>query len=163
MRWALCSLPGLLRSGLTSTRLTAEPASCACVHLPTESSRGIEVLLHLPSHFSPLPGLSFVVTAAFSLTLCCHGWHGACGLVSSMSCALPCPASLCCSHLPDSGNTVLYCRPSVLVPLPSTLSLSSPSQTQKGKKNCENGMLTDKPTQLSEASMSVFWMFLFTS
>lgn len=34
---------------------------------------------------------------------------------------------------------------------------------RREKKNCENGMLTDKPTQLSEASMSVFWMFLFTS
>lgn len=72
--------------------------------------------------------------------------------------ALP---SLCCSELQGTQSFISN-------PLSLSLFSFNPLSTftfskTEGKKNCETGMLTDKPTQLSEASMSVLWMFLFTS
>ena len=76
-----------------------------------------------------------------------------------LRCALPCPASAA----PNSREHSLLSNP-----LSPSLFSFNPLSTftfskTEGKKNCETGMLTDKPTQLSEASMSVLWMFLFTS
>ncbi|KAF6364745.1 hypothetical protein mRhiFer1_009869 [Rhinolophus ferrumequinum] len=75
--------------------------------------------------------------------------------------ALP---SLCCSHFPTPGAQHFDVKPSA----PFLLSLQPPPhhhllKNGRKKKTVKRGMLTDKPPQLSEASMSVLWMFLFTS
>lgn len=80
------------------------------------------------------------------------------------ACALPCPASA--APAPKLQGTPRFCfTPSV--PFPLLLSTPFPtftfSKMEGKKKTVKRGMLTDKPTQLSEASMSVLWMILFTS
>lgn len=155
---------GLRLGGL----LSADLAGCERVCLSTGVLRVVGVELCPSARSAPHPscslsvGFSFCATAASSLTLHHPRWRGTHSPASS--CPLLCPVQPLLLPLPNSrersASISNLLSPSLFSfnPLPP-----SPSQKRKGKKTVKRGMLTDKPTQLSEASMSVLWMFLFTS
>lgn len=96
------------------------------------------------------------------LTLRCYGWWCP---QSSRSLPVLCPAQPLLLPIPNSrGHHAFVSHPlspslSTFQPLPHLHLLKN----GRKKKTVKRGMLTDKPTQLSEASVSVLWMILFTS
>lgn len=131
-------------------------AECPSVHLDGE---GCEV--HPCSSAGSAANPSCPVSVG--LTVCRHGWWGP-AVQPLPACALL--PSLCCSRSHTPGDTMLLFL--TLCPLPSPPFNSPPhlhllKNGRKKKTTVKRGMLTDKPTQLSEASMSILWMILFTS
>lgn len=138
-----CPRPVLPRGGLRLSRLlSADQAGCECPSVHWDL-RVVGVEPGLPLHPSSPPASSP-----------CPPWAAWCS-------ALP---SLCYSHFPTPGAQHFDVKPSA----PFLLFLQPPPhhhllKNGRKKKTVKRGMLTDKPPQLSEASMSVLWMFLFTS
>lgn len=147
--------PCVPSGGLRLGRLLSDQAGCPSVRLDVEGC-GVQVCSSAGSAAHPScpvcgphsPPPRLVVPAVQQLP----------------ACALPCPASA--APAPELQGTPHFCfTPSV--PFPLLLSTPLPtftfSETEGKEKTVKWGMLTDKPTQLSEASMSVLWMILFTS
>lgn len=99
LRWGpSCPLPILPRGGLRlGGFLSAEQAECMCPSVQLDV-KGCWVELGLPLYPSSplLMGFSFPATAACSLPLHHHEWHGSCSPASSYP--VLCLPSLCCSH-----------------------------------------------------------------
>lgn len=153
-----CPLPSCQEAG--SCQQPRLGCACPSVSLGSGACWGEAgaLWLGLPSHpsYPLLVGFSFSAAAASCL---CSTWMARC-LHSSTFCLAPCSPQPLLLRTP--GNAALLFQTLSLLPsFPSTPSPPLPSQKQKGrKKTVKWGMLTDKPTQLSEASMSVLWMFL---